>query len=144
MVQQLDQRIENEIDAARNTGYEEQTKGNFEAAEIHYLRAWDLFPEPKYEWPSSMITLYKIGKFYQNWGKYEKATEWVEKVFNVDLLPGDPGPYVVLGSIAYDAGKLENAFQHFQKAYAIAGKRGFQRIDKKYFEFFRKRTGDNK
>lgn len=144
MVQRLDPALDQEISATLKAGYGEQVKGNWEAAEQLYLSGWSLFPEPKYDWDMSKITLYDISDFYLSWKKYDKAREWANEVFKTKVLPGDAGPHVVLGKIEYDAGNPDAAFRHFSEAYSLAGKRGFAQIDKSYLDFYLKRSKEKK
>lgn len=140
MVQPLEKTLSDEIISCINAGYAQKKTGAYNEAERHYLRAWSLFPEPKYEWDSSQITLYSIADFYLEWKKFDKALDWVNLVFKTAVLPGDASPYVVIGKIYFEAANLDLAFDNFNKAFSLAKKRGFDGEDKKYLDFYIKRA----
>lgn len=141
MVQPLDKDIDDKIGNELDIGYEIKEKSDFAAAEPHYLKAWEFFPEPKFNWDSSQITLYTIADFYFEWKKYDKALEWASLIYQTELLPGDGGPFVLVGKIHFEAGNLKLALDNLDKAYKLAGKRAFTNADKKYLEFYKRQAG---
>lgn len=140
MTKSREKNVDESILAERNSAYECRKHGHYESAEIHYLKAWELFPEPKYDWDSSQITIYRISDFYLEWKKFDRALNWAELVFKTNPLPGDGTPYIMVGKIYFESGNKELALQKFQKAFSLAGKRAFDGEDKKYYEYSKKNS----
>lgn len=140
MVKPLEKSLDEKILAEMESGYSFEQVGDYESAEQHYLTAWELFPEPKFEWDSSQIRIYNIVDFYLGWKKYGEAERWAKQVFKTNPLPRDGTPYICLGKVYYEFGKMDLAFDNFKKAYLLAGKRAFQGEDKKYLDFYKKRA----
>lgn len=140
MTKPLEKNIDEAILAERNAAYALRKQGDYQHAEGHYLKAWDLFPEPKYEWDSSQITIYRIADFYLEWKKFEQARHWAERVFKTNPLPGDGTPYVVLGKVYFESDEKELALENFKKAFSLAGKRAFEGEEKKYLDFLKKNS----
>ena len=136
----LDKNTSEAILAERNAAYEFKKQGDYAQAELHYLKAWALFPEPKYEWGWSQDTIYSISNFYLELKNFEKALHWAELVFKTNPLPGDGAPYVMLGKIYFESDKIDLAFENFKKAFLLAGKRAFEGEDKKYLDFYKERA----
>jgi len=140
MTKALEKEINEAILAERNTAYLFRKQGDYQRAEEHYLKAWTLFPDPKFDWDSSQITIYRISDFYLEWKKFDEALHWAKLVFKTNPIPSDGTPYVTLGKVYYEYEKVDLAFEHFKKAYSLAGKRGFEGEDKKYLDFYKKRA----
>lgn len=142
MVQPLQKEIDSAVTAERNKAFEFKKQNNYQSAEKHYLKAWELLPEPKYDWDSSQILIYRISDFYLEWRKFEQALAWAKQVFDTKPLAGDGTPYITLGRIYFEAGDMDQAFSNFEKAFELAGKRAYDGEDKKYLEFYKKRAAE--
>jgi len=140
MVQSLEKLLDDRLRELMNAGYGEVQAGHFENAEKKYLQAWDIFPEPKFDWDSSQITLYGIAEFYLRWRSFDLALHWANLVFKTEPLPGDGSPYLTLGIIYFESGDLDSAFKNFQRAFELAKRRVFQGVEKKYLEFYLSRA----
>lgn len=140
MVKDLDKKLDEELMQEINSGYEKVSAGDFEGAERHYLDAWGIFPEPKFDWDSSQITLYDIAAFYLKWGKFDKALAWANLVFKTTVSPRDGTPYLTIGIIYFESHDIDNAYEYFKKTFELSKQRGFQGSDKKYLEFYLKRA----
>lgn len=136
MVHALPPTLDEKMISAMNAGYASKIAGNYALTEKFYLRAWELYPEPKYDWDSSQITLYSIADFYLEWRKFDTALEWANKVFLTGVISHDSSPYVVIGKIHFEAGNLDQAYKNFENAYALSKKRVFEGEDKKYLVFY--------
>ncbi len=132
----LDKQLDEAIFAECDAGSTESDAGNFELAEKHYLKSWDMFPEPKFAWNSSQVRLYAISNFYLRTKQPEKALEWAELVFRTEQLEGDGTPHLIVGIIQFEMENLDRAYHCFRDAFAISGKRTFQGFDKKYLNFY--------
>ena len=132
----LDRQLDDAIFAECDAGATESDAGNFELAEKHYLKSWDMFPEPKFGWNSSQVRLYAISDFYLHWKQLKKALEWATLVFKTELLEGDGTPQLKVGIIQFEMEDLDAAYDSFRGAFTISGKRTFQGFDKKYLNFY--------
>jgi tetratricopeptide (TPR) repeat protein len=140
MVKPLEKAVDDAVMAEGNIAYDLKQKGRFEEAEAHYLKMWELFPEPKYDWDWSQQILNAIAEFYLEWQKYDKALFWANEVFKCGPLPGDGSPYLFLGKIYYEAGDLDEARRQLTKAFQLSGRRTFQGEDPKYFRFLKEKA----
>lgn len=136
MRQILDKMLDEAIFAECEAGATERDAGNFELAERHYLKSWDMFPEPKFGWNSSQVRLYAISDFYLGWRQLEKALEWAILVLKTELLEGDGTPLLKVGIIQFEMENLDAAYDSFRRAFTISGKRTFQGFDRKYLNFY--------
>ncbi len=128
--------LDEAIFAECEAGATERDAGNFELAERHYLKSWDMFPEPKFGWNSSQVRLYAISDFYLGWRQLEKALEWAILVLKTELLEGDGTPLLKVGIIQFEMENLDAAYDSFRRAFTISGKRTFQGFDRKYLNFY--------
>lgn len=139
MVKPLDNAIAERVYAEMRQGYTLLKEGKADKAESFFLRAWDLIPDPKFGWDISQITIIRIAKFYRDARKFPEALRWAKDIFRCRPLPNDAEPYVVLGSIHLEAGELDAAREKFEKAFELAGKRGFDGEDPKYLKFLKEK-----
>jgi tetratricopeptide (TPR) repeat protein len=139
MVKPLEKAIVDQVYAEMREGYARLKDGKPDEAEQHFLRAWALIPEPKLGWDISQITVIRIAKVYRSLKKFLEALRWARDVFKCKPLPGDAEPYILLGSIHFEAGELDAAREHFQKAFDLAGKRGFEGEDPAYLKFLKEK-----
>ena len=137
MVTQLDQNIVDKIYAEMREGYARVKKGEYAEAEPHFLRAWHMIPDPRYDWDISQITVYRITKFYRDAKRFADAERWAQDAFKCNPLPGDGEPYVILGSVYFESGALNLARENFQKAFELSGERVFEGEDIRYFKFLK-------
>lgn len=112
-----------------------KASGDYDLAEKKLLEIWSKFPEPKHLWDSSQSLIKAITAFYWECKSYLAAEKWAKELFNCELLPADPEPYIILGKIYLDAGNHELATQNLIKAYEMGGRRGYSGEDPKYLKF---------
>jgi tetratricopeptide (TPR) repeat protein len=139
MVRQLDKERDEIIRAEIGKAYHFKNGGHWEEGEKHLINAWQLYPEPKYNWDYSEMSLYIIAEFYLDWKKYDQAKKWAQEVFKCEPEPGDGTPYLFLGKIHYEEGELDEARKYFEKAHEVSGRRVFQGEDPKYFKFLKEK-----
>ena len=139
MTKALTLEIDSAITVERNKAHNYKKNYDYESAEIHYLKAWDLLPEPKYDWDVSQILIYRISDFYLEWKKFETAIEWAKQVFRTSPSASDGTPHIVFGKIYFESGNVDLALDNFIKAYEVAGKRAFEGEDPKYLKFYREK-----
>jgi tetratricopeptide (TPR) repeat protein len=135
----LDKKIDEALGIELEKAYNLMMQKRFAEAELHMKKAWELIPEPKYQWDSSQSTIGNLSEFYLAWGKYDDAKFWAKEVFKCNPLPGDGFPYFFLGKIHYEAEEFEDACKQFKKAYELSGPRAFQEEDQKYFKFLKEK-----
>jgi len=112
-------------------------------AEQCILQAWKMIPDPQYNWDISQIVVIRIAKFFRDIKKFAEAEQWAQNIFKCNPAPGDAEPYIVLGSIYLESGDLMAARENLQKAFDLAGKRGFQGHDPKYLKFLKDKNQPN-
>ena len=113
---------------------------DFKGAEKHYLKIWQLLPEPKYSWDFSEAALLALAEFYRDTQKYEEARAWIGRLFdNCEVLPFESRPFLVAGTIEFEAGALEEARKHFEKALAVGKERAFAGANSKYLNFLKQK-----
>lgn len=108
---------------------------NCQEAEKMLLLVWDLYPEPKYLWSSSMSLIKGIFNFYLARNNYLQAEFWARELFKCELLENDPEPYIILGKVYLESGREQLAAEELIKAYEMGGRRGYVGEDPKYLKF---------
>lgn len=129
-----------EIDSIIEEGDRCRHKGDFDAALLHYEKAWSLVPEPKTSW--MMPSLWLASSFYTayfNKHDYEKAKSWAYIAMAVKS-PIDTGPVLDIGMACFELKQYDEAYKYFHDAYSYGKKRAFQERPKKYLEFYLDRS----
>lgn len=121
-----------QVYALMRDGYALLKDARIDEAEQCMLNAWDSIPDPKYDWDISQITVIRIAKFFRGIHRFDAARRWAEDVKKCNPSPGDAEPFILAGSIEYEAGNMVEAERLFNAAFALGGKRGFQGEDPKY------------
>jgi len=128
----LDQPVADAIFSVMTEGYEFAKKGETAVAGSRMQQAWDMIPEPKLGWDISTIAVLLIAKFYRSIGDYTKAHEWADRFLTLEHLPGDGAPFILKGSIYYEAGDLAAAREWLKKGLEVGRRRAFSGEDPKY------------
>jgi tetratricopeptide (TPR) repeat protein len=140
-IRDLDPAIIEQVDAEINKGYELKQRGDFVGAEKHYRKAWDLVPDPKYNWDISDSILLRIARFFRDKKDFDEAKRWIRLVFDhCVILPGEGQPDLIAGTIYYEAGERDLARKYLERAYKISKGRSFQTEDIKYLKFVKEHT----
>ncbi|MEA9585912.1 hypothetical protein VC279_06245 [Xanthomonas sp. WHRI 10064A] len=108
---------------------------DYEKAERMLLSSWGVYPEPKHLWSSSKSLIKDIINFYLDRKSFQSAENWAGELFKCNLLPNDPKPYIILGKIYFESGRMALAEEQLVKAYEMGGRRGYVGEDPKYIKF---------
>lgn len=122
-------------------GREAEKSGDVGLAERWYLEAWSSLPEPKLGWAEGQIMTGSLVDFFRDAKQFAKAREWSR---TMAISYGDPmNPYVrlLLGTVAFEEGSLDEAFEIFDGLHREDGTRPFAAVDPRYLEFVRSRRG---
>ena len=116
-------------------------EGNIRESIEFSLNGWMLIPEPKEKWDYypqvvavSLVTRFRMLKDIEN------TKKWLAETYHMYGDPQRESQYVLMmeGSSLHDLGCLDEAFETFERLYAIHGREGFPSDQVKYLEFFLK------
>ena len=128
--------------------FEARDKGDLETAEALLLEAWELIPEPVYEYNLyPQVYSRKIVEFYRDSNQPAKAEEWLSRVraAYAPLSKASVASIAFLeATVWHDAGKLDEAFAQFMNLYKQYKLRPFQGYDSRWKDFFLKRLKSGK
>lgn len=117
-----------------------EDEGRFDEALDTYLDVFneiecltdDIYALEETRWLISCIYgVYSIKK------DFAKAKEWALNIFKCDIPENATSELIDLGTILYELGEKDDAFNYFSKAYAKGKYRAFQGYEKKYFDFYK-------
>ena len=129
--------LRDKIDALYISAYEALEKKDLNTAKEQAENAWELLPEPKFNWDVTLSFVSGICEMYKELGFYEKSHKIVDELLNSDHLDDyDDGPIFLKGAIYFEQGKLELAKEWFDKANTISKGRCFVSQPKKYKAFY--------
>jgi tetratricopeptide (TPR) repeat protein len=139
MVRTLETTLVDPIYALMRDGLALAKQGRHQDGVPLFKKAWELLPEPKYEWDISQITLYRMAKFFRDAQLFGEAHAWIDQVAKCPGQLGDGKAELIKGTIYFAAGEMDSAFEWLDKAYQASGKRVFQGEDPKYLNFLKTR-----
>jgi hypothetical protein len=128
------------IEEAGRLGREAWKRGNLDAAEKHFLDAWNALPEPKFDQDYAQSLSWGLATFFRDTHQYEKARQWIPTVREAYGPEPDPSVAFLAGTVAFDSGDLNEAFRLFYPLYVQYKARPFEDCDPKYLDFTRKRA----
>ena len=114
-------------------------RGDIKEAEVHYLRLWEAIPEPKLEYDMAGILARGIAVFYRDTSQFIEAKSWLRVVFEA-YGQSNPLPRFLAGTVYFESGDLDQAFELFDSLYKEYGSRPFEG-QKKYLDFYQQRAG---
>lgn len=117
-------------------------RGDIAEAESHFLRFWDAVPEPKLDYDRAGILARGITAFYRDTRQFEKAKAWLPTVYQA-YGETNPLPDFLAGTVYFQSGDRDRAFELFKKLYLEYGARPFQGADE-YLTFYLERAGDKR
>lgn len=115
-------------------GHAAWKRGDLEEAESHFLRLWEAIPEPKLEFDRAGILARGVTVFYRDTRQFDKAKAWLPLVSEA-YGPSNPLPNFLAGTVYFESGDLDRAFELFHKLYAEYGARPFQG-NEQYLAFY--------
>jgi tetratricopeptide (TPR) repeat protein len=116
-------------------------RGAIAEAEKYFLEIWELLPDPKTEYDRAQSLSRGLVTFYRDTKQFEKANRWLG-VMQEAYGPGpDESVEFLAATVHFEAGDLDRAFRIFDAQFKQYKQRPFQGEDKKYLEFYKRRTG---
>jgi tetratricopeptide (TPR) repeat protein len=136
--------IVDDINEQGRLGREALKQGDAARAEEHFLAAWDLVPEPRTSYDYGQVLSRGLVNFYRDTGQFEKAKRWVAVVRDAYGSQHDPSVEFLAGTVHYDAGELDEAFDRFDEIFKEFGQRPFQGARPDYLKFYKRRAAESK
>ncbi len=136
---ELSDKIHEEIKRLCAAGDVLANERNFAAALKEYWAAWELLPEPKFDWQAATWILGTIGDVNYQAGDYEAGRN---NLSNSMLCPGAFGNaflHLRLGQCEFELNSLDRAADDLARAFIVQGKEIFKQEDPKYLEFVKSR-----
>ncbi|TMO04454.1 hypothetical protein [Pseudoalteromonas sp. S558] len=100
-------------------------------------KAWELLPEPKFDWDVTLSFVSGICEMYKELELHKEAHAILDELFEFgNLKPYQDGPIFLRGAIYFEQGELELAKVWFDKANTISKGRCFVSQPKKYKTFY--------
>lgn len=115
--------------------------GAVNEAETKFLEAWNILPNPKIEQDHAQSLAWGLVEFYRDTKQFEKAKQWLRTM--KEAYGPSPNAFVnfLAGTVALDAGDLDEAFALFHELFVKFGERPFEGSDRKYLDFYKNRAG---
>jgi hypothetical protein len=131
------------FDEKAKAAFEARNNGDLKEAEALLLEAWDLIPEPVYDYDfHPQVYSRKIVEFYRDSNQPAKAEQWLSRVRAAYSPPSKASTTSIAfleATVWHDAGKFDEAFTQFKQLYKQYKLRPFQGSDPRYKDFFLKR-----
>lgn len=129
-----------EFEALANDAWKARDEGNFAQAESLLMKAWQLIPEPIFEYAAyPQVYSRLIVELYRDSNQPAKAEEWL-KVVKQAYSPLSKASAASIdfleATVWHDGGKLDEAFAQFKKVYKQYKVRPFQDQNPRWKEFF--------
>lgn len=106
--------------------------GRFSEALKEYKKAFDMIPEPKYQWEASVWLIAAMGDCHFWLKDFDAALECFRKLMAEYEEYGNPFTRLRYGECLYETGNEKLAKEHLLAAYSMEGKELFEECDKKY------------
>lgn len=134
----LDKELSARITRLAEEGDREGEKENWDGQIEKYLQAWELVPEPKYEWDGGTWITSGIAEGFFQKKNYQGAKPYFHE--GLKCYRGEQHSFILLrlGEIYYDEGDLDQARQYLCRAWDISEGREFVDEPKKYRDFILK------
>ena len=138
---QISKEAEEALKASAARGRAAWASGNIAEAETAFLEAWNALPEPRSECDYYGQSLSRgLVTFFSATGQHAKAYEWLVVMRQAYGGGDNPSVDFLAGTVAFDAGNFDEAFLFFDRLYKEYKTRFFQGEDRKYLDFYRRRT----
>lgn len=133
----IDANLENKVIEAISLGNELEDNKRFSEAIENYDKAFNMLPEPKFEW--EMISAWLVGSYFNacfSKGDYLKAKEWAYLELKYRSSEIDVTPFINIGMVSFEMNEFDEAYRNFEMVYRYGEKRPFQEYNKKYLTFY--------
>lgn len=137
---QINAELKNRIIGIITEGNECDDNKEFKAAIDNYDKAYDILPEPKFEW--EMLSAWLAGSYFNAYfalGNFAEAKHWAGIELKYRSSDIDVGPFIDIGMASYELGQLDEAYENFNAAYIYGKERSFKEYPKKYLNFYLER-----
>ncbi len=109
---------------------------DFDQALLRYRQAWELLPEPRYQWEAAEWLLAAIGDAEFQRGEFAAARKaLMDAMMSVDSAKANPFLRMRLGECMYETGEEAEAANWLGLAFATEGLALFGGEHPKYFAF---------
>jgi tetratricopeptide (TPR) repeat protein len=108
--------------------------------------AWAKLPEPKFGWDHSYNCLHRLVEFKRPTGQgLQEMISLVQGYIASEYFRADTfGSHFLLGTLYYDVGELDRAFEAFQTADKLSGGYCFNSQDPKFRKFYKEQKDARK
>jgi len=98
--------------------------------------AWAQVPEPKFGWDVTYVFLSRMVRFFRDGGQIDEGIQLVNSYLGSgNHLDYEDGPYFWLGTLYFEKGELQKAYEHFVRAEKMSGGGCFREEDPRYKQF---------
>lgn len=122
----------------RNRAGESEKSCDFREAERLLLLAWEILPEPKYDWELSEITVCDLFDFYLTQQNFTECERWLLELDLASRHSPNPTLFLALGKLRFEQGNFEEARSAFAQLHKAWGHRAFRGEPPKYWDFLKK------
>jgi tetratricopeptide (TPR) repeat protein len=109
----------------------------------YYWEAWDLLPEPQYEWDCSMVVLGSIGDLNFACEDYEAGRDNLIEALKCAGALGNPFLHLRLGQCHFELNEMDKANVELRKAYNEGGAEIFEDEEPKFFDLVKAQLAAN-
>ncbi|MBB1282564.1 hypothetical protein [Pseudoalteromonas sp. SR41-1] len=129
--------LRDKIDELYIFAFQALERKDFITAKEQAEKAWELLPEPKFDWDVTLSFVSGICEMYKELELHKEAHAILDELFEFgNLKPYQDGPIFLRGAIYFEQGELELAKVWFDKANTISKGRCFVSQPKKYKTFY--------
>jgi len=139
---ELPDRVHADIERLTALGDEHAAEGRYADALASYWAAWDLLPQPPFEWEAATWLLAAIGDANFLSGDYQAGRDNLANAMRCPGAIGNPFLHLRLGQCAFEIGDRDRAADELLRAYMGAGTKIFDEQDPKYLAFLRTKAKD--
>jgi tetratricopeptide (TPR) repeat protein len=100
----------------------------------YYWEAWDLLPEPQYDWDASMVILGSVGDLNFACEDYEAGRDNLIEALKCAGAKGNPFLHLRLGQCHFELNEMDKANVELRKAFNEGGAEIFEDEEPKFFE----------
>lgn len=138
---ELDDNILEKIESLCLAGDELSDNSDYKNALPLYREAFELVPNPKYDWETSTWILTAILDVYFLSEEYEAAWEVADYLTHCPNAIGNPFIHMRIGQVAFERGDLKRSADELTRAYMSDGLDMFSEENDKYIIFLKDQIG---
>jgi len=140
-IKKLNEKLFDEIDTLHAEARAALGRNDPGAAARISDEAWAKVPEPKFCWDFSYVFVHRLVEFKRPTGQgLEEVTSIVQAYIASEYCKADNfGSHFLLGTLQFERGNLDEAFEAFKTANQLSGGYCFAGQDQKYRKFHKER-----